>query len=137
MPQLLTYSKIMKNLELTPGRSSTYFRYEEINDDEFVKQQFEERLKLKEADQKYQKAMVAYHANKETIAYLDSYKVSSNILGSILTHQIQNRLKEIVVEAQRKESAEYLDIFEPINKKRSFIDIITDNDQITAYSILV
>lgn len=122
MPQLLTYSKIMKNLELTPGRSSTYFRYEEINDDEFVKQQFEERLKLKEADQKYQKAMVAYHANKETIAYLDSYK---------------NRLKEIVVEAQRKESAEYLDIFEPINKKRSFIDIITDNDQIPAYSILV
>jgi hypothetical protein len=122
MPQLLTYSKIMKNLKLTPGRSSTYFRYEEINDDEFVKQQFEERLKLKEADQKYQKAMVAYHANKETIAYLDSYK---------------NRLKEIVVEAQRKESAEYLDIFEPINKKRSFIDIITDNDQIPAYSILV
>jgi SRSO17 transposase len=122
MPQLLTYSKIMKNLKLTPGRSSTYFRYEEINDDEFVKQQFEERLKLKEADRKYQKAMIAYHANKETIAYLDSYK---------------NRLKEIVVEAQRKESAEYLDIFEPINKKRSFIDIITDNDQIPAYSILV
>merc|ERR1712001_640541 len=111
-----------KNLELTPGRSSTYFRYEEINDDEFVKQQFEERLKLKEANQKYQKAMVAYHANKETIAYLDSYK---------------NMLKEIVVEAQRKESAEYLDIFEPINIKRSFIDIITDNDQIPAYSILV
>ena len=46
-------------------------------DNDFLREQFEERMKLKIADKKYQKAMAAYNAKKakEMNQILGSYKV--------------------------------------------------------------
>ena len=75
MPKLLTYSKIMKNL--TVEKQSKYIKFDELEDD-LSRQKFEERLKLKQADRKYQKAMAAYYARQSNDIYLNSYKVELN-----------------------------------------------------------
>jgi hypothetical protein len=61
MPKLLTYSKIMKNL--TVEKQSKYIKFDELQGDDLLRQKFEERLKLKQADRKYQKAMAAHGVN--------------------------------------------------------------------------
>merc|ERR1712062_208949 len=116
MPKLLTYSKIMKNL--TVEKQSKYIKFDELEDD-LSRQKFEERLKLKQADRKYQKAMAAYYARQSNDTYLNSYKI---------------RLKEIV---ENTKQAECFDEVFLSPKKRSFMDIIADNEAIPAYSILV
>merc|ERR1711953_1067933 len=85
MPKLLTYSKIMKNL--TVEKQSKYIKFDELEDD-LSRQKFEERLKLKQADRKYQKAMAAYYARQSNDTYPNSYKI---------------RLKEIVENTKQAE----------------------------------
>ena len=77
MPKLLTYSKIMKNL--TVEKQSKYIKFDELEGDDLLRQKFEERLKLKQADRKYQKAMAAYYARQSNDTYLNSYKVTLNV----------------------------------------------------------
>merc|ERR1712062_371367 len=117
MPKLLTYSKIMKNL--TVEKQSKYIKFDELEGDDHLRQKFEERLKLKQADRKYQKAMAAYYARQSNDIYLNSYKI---------------RLKEIV---ENTKQAECFDEVFLSPKKRSFMDITADNEAIPAYSILV
>merc|ERR1711953_1226725 len=118
MPKILTYSKIMKNL-IVEKQQSKYIKFDELEGDDLLRQKFEERLKLKQADRKYQKVMAAYYARQSNDIYLNSYKI---------------RLKEIV---ENTKQAECFDEVFKSPKKRSFMDIIVDNEAIPAYSILV
>ena len=67
----------MKNL--TVEKQSKYIKFDELEGDDLLRQKFEERLKLKQADRKYQKAMAAYYARQSNDTYLNSYKVTLNV----------------------------------------------------------